>query len=413
MPERPRILLIGAGFAGAFCAKKLDTVLGSTADITLVSSTKHFEYHAQLYKVLNEGSPLQACIPLDVIFKNTNIKVVEDTISTIDKDKKIAFGQENSKYPYDYVVIALGSENAYFGIPGVSKYSYSMRSIKDALALSRHIHETVQEIADSGNKNQMEIVVVGGGPSGIEIAGELAEHSQLVAISHDVHPDLIKISLVEAMDHILPMLPPEQSLAVTNRLKELGVTVKTKTAIKEEIATGLLTEGETITTKTAIWVAGVKANHLYAEWGLQCAKNGRVEVNEFLQVPAHKDIFIAGDGAMVEGSGQAWPAIAQGELVAQNVSNILHQQPLISYQPPEQYMILPVGYDWAIAQIHGKFYTGSAGHLIHELYTLKFFNKLLPFAEAWTTFKTGGEMCHACHVCYHNHNQLLEANKDN
>jgi NADH:ubiquinone reductase (H+-translocating) len=407
MSDRPRILVVGAGFAGVFCAKKLNHLLESSAEITLVNKSKHFEYHASLYKVLNESSPLQACIPLDVIFKDTNVNVVEDTIQNIDKEKKVALGIDNSQYHYDYLVLALGSENAYYGIPGLSKYSYSMRSINDALALSRHIHETIQEIALNKKNQHLEIAIVGGGASGVEIAGELAEHTQIVALRHNINPEHIKITLIEALDKILCFLSDEQSKKIQKRLHDLGVEVRTKTSVKEEIESGLIIEGETIKTKTVIWVAGVKANHLYADWSFQTAKNGRVEVNEYLQVPAHKEIFVAGDGAQLEGSGQAWPAITQGETAAQNIYNLLQHQTPKKYSPPEPLIIIPVGYEWAMAQIHGKAYWGSAGHLLHELYTLKFYNKLLPFSEAWTTFKTGGEMCHACKICLHNHQQQL------
>lgn len=407
MTHKPKVLIIGAGFAGIFCAKKLFQLFNDSVEITIVNKTKHFEYHAQIYKVLNEGSPLQACIPLDVIFKNTNINYVEDTIQSINKEHKIAVGSSNFKYQYDYLVICLGSQNAYFNIPGISKYSYSLRSINDALSLSRHIHETIQEMAQTNSRTKMEIAIVGGGPSGVEIAGELAEHTQLVALNHSIDPKLIHITLIEAMDRLLPMLPPEQSQKIQSRLKSLNVTVKTKTTIKEEIPTGLITENDTITTNTVIWVAGVAANQRYQEWGFNTLKNGRVQVDPTLQVPSHPEIFIAGDGASVEGSGQAWPAVHQGNLVATNIYNILQHHPLQNWKPLEPLMILPIGYDWAFAQIHGQYYSGSAGSLLHELYKLKFYTHLLPISEAWSTFKSGGEMCHSCKVCLHNHQQSL------
>ncbi|MDQ3239389.1 MAG: hypothetical protein M3P33_02590, partial [bacterium] len=147
------------------------------------------------------------------------------------------------------------------------------------------------------------------------------------------------------------------------------------------------------------------------DWGFNVAPNGRVLVNPSLQVPSHQEIYVAGDGAQLKGSGQAWPALEQGVLVAKNIYNQLGHHPQVSWDPIEPLMIVPVGYDWAITQLHGKFYTGSAGNLLHELYNLKFYNRLLPMSTTWSIFKSGGEMCHSCHVCLHNHKQKLTSEK--
>jgi NADH:ubiquinone reductase (H+-translocating) len=407
----PRILIIGAGFGGVFAAKKLLQLLGDSAEITLVNKTPHFEYHAQLYKVLNEGSPLQACIPLRSIFAKSKIVLIQDEITSVDFANKKAFGIAHPEYNFDYAIIGLGSENSYYNISGLSKYTYSFRSINEALALSRHIHEVIEEAAHNPQPHQgeIEISVIGGGPAGVEIAGELAEHTQLVALRHGLDPKIIKINLIEAMDHIMPMLSPENAHKIKQRLNTLGVEVMEKTKIKEGIPHGIITEEGTIRSNTIIWVAGAAANHKYKEWGLPVEKNGRVTVNEYLQPVGDnfQSIFIVGDGAQVAGAGQAWPAISLGETAAQNIFSFLSDKPLQKYTPPASAMFLPVGREWAMASVNNRFYWGILGNLIREYHNLKFYFKLLPFSQAWSALRSETELCHACQICLHNEKQKL------
>jgi NADH dehydrogenase len=418
----PQILIIGAGFGGVFAAKKLAILFGKNAQITLVNKTPHFEYHAQLYKVLNEGSPLQACIPLRDIFEDTGVNGIEDEIISFDTKKKIAYGKENATYHFDYAIIGIGSENSYYGIPGLSKFSYSFRSINEALRLSRHIHELIEEQAQNPNpiKGSIELVIVGGGPNGVEIAGELAEHSALVALAHHLDPKIIHIKLVEAMDHIMPMLSTQEAKKIRTRLQSLGVRVLEKTTIKESTPTGLITDNGEIKSSTVIWVAGAKAHHLYTEWGFPLEKNGRVHINAYLQPLYQTEIqscaraesetpytFIVGDGCQAPGSGQAWPALIQGETAAQNIYNLLTNQQLQPYQPPESMMFLPIGYDWGMALIKNKTYWGSIASLLRQVHNIKFYFKLLPFNKAWEAIKSGGEMCYACETCMHNEKQKI------
>jgi NADH dehydrogenase len=294
----------------------------------------------------------------------------------------------------------------------MSKFSYSFRSINEVVRLSRHIHELIEEQShnNAAQKETIEIVVAGGGPNGVEIAGELAEHIQLVALSHRLDPKVVHIRLVEGMDHIMPKLNKEEAKKIRTRLETLGVTVEEKTTIKEDTPQGLITDKDLIKTRTVIWVAGAKAHHLYTDWNFPTEKNGRVKVTAYLQPSAEQNmenIYIVGDGAQVEGSGQAWPALVQGEIAGRNIYNSIKQRPLVPYVPPEPMMLLPVGYDWVYAKVKGKTYWGTVGSLIRQLHTMKFYFKLLPFNKAWEVIKSGGEMCHSCNICLQNESQKL------
>lgn len=429
MELSPRILIVGGGFAGIFCAQKLNQLFGDTAKITLVSNKPHFEYHAALYRIVNEGTPLQACIPLQEIFKDTNVEVSIDTIESIDSRAMIAYNTNHERYHYDYLVLGLGSENAYFGIPGINKYSYSMRSIPEALKLARHIHDTLEEHKNDSD-HSMEIAVIGGGPAGVELAGELAVHTKEVVAKHHLKDSAVQIELIEAMEHILPMLSQAEANQITERLKALGVKVSTKTKVQEGIETGLKTDNGIIKTKTVIWTAGAKASQLYSNWGFLTGKGGKVEVNEFLQaeippakVPGQEaiegkkseeltkeyvhNIFIIGDGANVPASGQALPACKMGTITAQNIYNSSNKQSLVKYQQPISLLILPVGHNWAFAKISAWTFSGILGAIIHRLWNFYFFSTLLSPAKAISIIRREHQTCDICQTCMHNMQQQL------
>lgn len=423
----PRILIIGGGFAGIFCAKKLHKLFGNNAKITLVSNKPHFEYHAALYRVVNEGTPLQACVPLRDILKQTTVEIIIDTIEKVDFTNNTAYNTHHEKYLYDYIILSLGSENSYLGIPGISKYSYSMRTIPEALKLAHHIHETLEEHKESEHDRIMEIAVVGSGPSGVELAGELAFHTQEVATKHRLPQSAVQIELIEAQNRILPILSESDSQDISDRLRAIGVKISTNTKVQEGLEIGLKTDNGTIKTKTVIWTAGAQASKLYAQWGLSTNKTGRVEVNKYLQaqtltnsIPGQQayenlqsnskvlpNVFITGDGANVQGAGQALPAKIMGELAAQNIYNIVTSQPLKSYQPPIPLFIMPVGRNWAYAKISIWTFKSLLGFLIHKLWTYYFFSMLLSPYKAFTFLKHQHQTCDICQVCMHNYQQKL------
>jgi NADH dehydrogenase len=397
---KPKILVIGAGFAGVFAAKKLYELFMDDADITLVSPSPHFEFHASLYRVVSDRSPLQACFSLQQIFNKTNVQIVTDYIINFDNKNNVANGESGAIYHFDYAVLTLGSENSFFGIKGVSNYSHSMRTIDEALRLSRHIHDVLQEKADTNDKSTTEIIIVGGGPTGVELSGELAVHAANLATIHGLDKQSIQIKLVEAQDHILNILAPQESKDIQDRLKMLGVNIEQRSAVTEELQTGLIVNSLVEKTTTVIWTAGVKASSKYQKWNFATNKIGRVSVNQYLQSKENSSVYIAGDGADLPDSGTAWPAIDQGETAAINIYNDFDKQKLLQYKPKKYPIIIPVGPDWAYIKFpNGLKVTGQIGWYFRQAYILKFFNRLLPLSEALAALKSGGEICSICKQC--------------
>lgn len=258
MTER-KILIVGAGFGGICCALDLAEHHINGIKITLVNPTPHFEYHATLYRLLTGRSPLETCIPLREIFSHKkNIDVVEDYITDVQFKKNIALGKTGSKYHYDYLVLGLGSETAYYDIPGLKNLSFTLKSVTDALKLKWHLHELFSS----------HVVVVGGGATGVEVAGELALYTKRVAEHHSENIPLLKIDLITSSERLVPQLPIDISIELSRRLRDLGVNLYFNRRVTKEEVDEVYMKDMSIKSKTVIWAAGVEGNEFLWTLGL-------------------------------------------------------------------------------------------------------------------------------------------------
>jgi len=250
-----KIIIVGAGFGGVRCALDLIAQKPPKTRIILISDKPHFEYNPTLYRAVTGRSPLEVCIPLEEIFKNKEIEVLEDFITEFDLKEKILKGKSGSRYSFDFLVLAMGSETAYFDIPGLKELSFGFKSIREALLLKKHFHElfTFYEKADLEEKvKAAHIVIVGGGATGVELAGELAVYTKRMAKNHNLDPSLITIDIIEAASRLLPALLKNISEKVESRLRELGVNVfLNRKVVKEEVEEVFLKDME-LKTKTVI-----------------------------------------------------------------------------------------------------------------------------------------------------------------
>ncbi len=201
-PVPTHILIVGAGFGGLAAARALSRAGHKEATITLVSEKPHFEYYPALYRVVTGTSPLQVCIPISDVLHGTSVEFVVDKIATIDPSQRMLRGTSGSMYVYDELILALGSETTYLNIPGLEKFSFGFKSITEALRLKRHLHELF--VACTGvrerdtKKKLLHFVVVGGGSSGVELAGELAVYAKKLAKEHD----FVTIDATKTVDDI-------------------------------------------------------------------------------------------------------------------------------------------------------------------------------------------------------------------
>ncbi|MBI3366760.1 FAD-dependent oxidoreductase [Candidatus Roizmanbacteria bacterium] len=390
-----KILIVGAGFGGIRCALDLANHHLPEIKITLVNPTPHFEYHATLYRLLTGKSALETCIPLrDIFLRKMNIDVVEDFVTDVNFKKNYAEGKSGSKYHYDYLILALGSETAYCDIPGLKDLSFTLKSVNDALRLKQHLHEIFSS----------HVIVVGGGATGVEIAGELALYTKKLAEHHAENIPLLTIDLITSGERLVPQLPLDLSIEISRRLRELGINLYFNRRVTKEEVGEVFMKDMSIKTKTVIWAAGVEGNELYRKIGLPVNSKSQVIINKYLQPILSKDnltsnVYIIGDGADTKFSGMAQTALDHGHLVAENINRDIQSQPQEPYYPEEPAYTVPVGNNWAAVSMYGINFYRRVGWWIRRFMQLQFLLSILPFSKAITAWREDGILWESCPVC--------------
>ncbi len=403
--QTKRIVIVGSGFAGVRCALRLSQTVGNRAKITLVSNTSHFEYHATLYRVASGCSPYEVCIPLSEIFKDRDIEVVKDYILDVDSQNQVVHGKSGSSYHYDYLVLGLGSDTAYFNLAGVKENSYSFKNLNDALRLKKHLHETFKScVVEDSNENKKcsaHIVIIGGGASGVELAGQMVDFCSKLSKELNIDPAFLRIDLIEASDRILKNLSAEASEIAHKRLEFLGVNViLNKSILKEDFETVYLKDLE-IKSKTVIWTAGISANPLIKNIvGLVFNQRGQVEVNDSMNPTGFSNVFVLGDCASTKYSGWAQTALYDGSFAAGRISDQLSFTKFNEkYQPFEPMNYIPIGDKWALADYNGFVVSGFFGWLLRRFADLTVYLALLPFDKAFSAFFSSWVDKDSCTTC--------------
>ncbi len=400
--HKKRVIIVGAGFAGVRSALDLARC-GSDLEIVLINNQHHFEYYPTLYKVVTGKSPLEVCIPLSEIFNDKNVRIEIDTIVGIDPEKKIAKGETGSEYAYDYLVLALGSETVFFGVPGLDTLSYTFKSINQGLRLKRHLHslfDSHQQLSQEELMAKMQFVVVGGGPTGVELAGELALYLHDLARRHEIPKKLVTLDIIELAPRLLPVLPEIVSKKISGRLDRLGVNILLGKNVLEETPEGVRLKDMELASKTIIWTAGVKPHHIYKTIpGLELSKNGRVVVGEHLEAKGATDIFIAGDAADTPYAGLAQTALRDGRFISKNILRMSKGESMKKYIPVKNAYDIPVGHGWAALVIGKVKIFGRLAWVAREIADLRFFLTILPWKKALIAFRSGDQLCESCPTC--------------
>ena len=313
---RPRVVILGAGFGGLSAAKALRN---APCDVVVIDRRNYHLFQPLLYQVATAAlSPAEIASPIrSILSRQKNARVLMARATGIDTARKLVQLQDGRDEPFDCLIVATGARHAYFGHDDWAKCAPGLKKIDDATDIRRRIllaFERAEATDDSvERKALLTFVVIGGGATGVEMAGAIAEvaHWALADEFRVIDPTQARVILVEAGPRLLPAFPPELSDHARKALEKLGVEVHLGRAVEHCDETGIVYGGERLTARTIVWGAGVQASPA-AKWlGVDKDRAGRVVVAKDLSAPGHSDIFVVGDtAAVLDDKGQPVPGIA-------------------------------------------------------------------------------------------------------
>ena len=399
---RPRVVIVGAGFGGLRVARRLAK---APVDVLLVDRHNYHCFLPLLYQVATAGlEPEEIAQGVRSILRRTaNVQFRMADVTAIDLDRQLVLW-EAGEISYDFLVLAAGSATNYFGMTDVARFSFGLKELNDATSLRSHLLTMFERAAFEPDRQKraalMTTAVVGGGPTGVELAGALAELKRHVLPRDYPRVNLreARVLLLEATDRLLVVLPPRLQARALERLERLGVEVVFDAAVSDVNREGLtLKDGRTIATATVIWVAGVRAAPLTEALPVETRADGRVVVEPTMQLPSHPQVFAIGDMAYREGAdGRPYPQVApvavqQGELVATNIRRRLRGEPLRPFRYKDQGTLTTIGRSSAVAHVYGLQFSGFIAWVIwlvvHIIQLIGFRNKLLVLVNwAWNYF---------------------------
>lgn len=357
------IVIAGAGYGGLLTALTVRQHLDiDDAHVTVINRNASHQIITELHRLsVGNVSEQAIALPLEKLLRGKNVDLKIAEIKEFSPDNNEVALSDGSKIGYDVLVMALGSETAYFGIPGLQENGLILKSIENANHIRQFIEARVHEYAQSKNKVDANFVVGGGGLTGVELVGELADWMPALTKKYGVNPKDISLYCVEAAPTILPGFPEDLIKRATESLEKRGVTfVSGVPATKYEDNVVELKNGQTIETKTMIWTGGVQGNSIVANSGIEVDR-GRATVNAYLQSTSHKNIFVAGDSAVVFGPGaeRPYPPTAQlswqmGELIGYNLFAYLKDAAMDEFDPIFSGTLGSLGRKDAIATIGGN-----------------------------------------------------------
>lgn len=389
--SKEKVLVVGGGFGGVKAA--LELAGDEHFDVTLLSDSLELRYYPTLYHTATGGKRANSSIPFDTIFKDKKIHLEQGNAATVDRKAKTLTTTEGKTYPYDSLILALGVVTNYFGIPGLDQFAYSIKSQSEVARFKAHLH---QQLIDD-KQPDLNYVIVGAGPTGIELAGALPHYLRQVIQHHGLPAKTIHIDLIEAAPRLLPRQPKDTSRSVHKQLKKLGIKLYLGSAVQGETVDELTVNGKPIRSHTVVWTAGVTNHPFFKDNQFVIMNRGKVAVDVYLQ--AEENIFVLGDNANTPFSGLAQTALHDGDFVARNLRRRVAGKDFKSYVAKRPITVIPAGPKWA-AVVWGKLRIyGWAGYFLREAADLVGFHDLEPWVEATKQFLTEFNTQDDCDVC--------------
>jgi NADH dehydrogenase len=403
----PRVLIVGAGFGGLYAARSLAR---QPVSVTVVDRRNHHVFQPLLYQVATAAlSPGDIASPIRwILRRQQNVEVLMGEVDRVDLARREAHLTDGSEIPYDFAIVAAGATHAYFGHDDWQPYAPGLKTLEDALEIRRRVllaFERAEREPDPERRAALlTFVVVGAGPTGVELAGALAEISRqsLARDFRHFDPGSARIILLEAGPSVLATFPETLRASAEEDLRRLGVDVRTGTAVTS-LGAGIVQAGDqTIASETVLWAAGVAASPLGKSLGVPVDRAGRVLVHDDLSIPGHPEVFVIGDLASLNGpDGRPLPGVAQvaiqmGKHAVDNIVRTIGGQARTPFVYHDRGNMATIGRASAVADL-GRirlkgFVAWVAWIFVHILNLIGFRNRLVvmvQWAWAYLTFQRG------------------------
>lgn len=398
--QRKQAIIIGGGFGGLTAAIALKK---APVDLTLIDRTNHHLFQPLLYQVATAAlSPGNIAMPIrEILYKQENTTVIMGEVLSIDKHNRQIELHTGERLPYDYLIVAVGARHSYFGNPQWEPFAPGLKSLNDAITIRENILLAFERAERSSDPQEiakeLRFVIVGGGPTGVEMAGSVAEiaHKTLFHNFRRITPDHSEILVIEGSPRLLHTYPEELSEIARQDLENMGVKVRTQTHVTNITKDGVYIKDEFISTSNVIWAAGNQASPLLKTLEVPLDRAGRVQVEADLSIPGNPEIFVIGDAALsLNGEGNPLPGIApvaiqQGKYVAKVIENG-NRSP---FRYHDKGLMATIGTSKAVAFIWKRCFSGFFAWLawgfIHIFYLISFPNRILVMTQWMLLYISG------------------------
>lgn len=409
--QKPHIVIIGGGFGGLKAAHNLKN---ANVRISLLDRTNHHLFQPLLYQVAMAGlSPAEIAAPLRSVLRNQqNTNIILDEVISIDL-KTRTVTMSNGHLQYDYLVLATGVQNSYYGNNQWAKYAIGLKDLDDALEIRRRVlvafEEAERETDQTRIAQLLTFVVIGGGPTGVELAGTLAELARYV-LKQDfrtINPASTRVILLERGLRVLSSFPENLSIKAAEQLKSLGVIIQSgdEAGVTNITAEGVHLGDNFIPAATVLWAAGVQSNTITKTLGVPLDRAGRVIIEPDLSIPGYPEAFVIGDAAcFTHQTGQPLPGVApvamqQGVTVAKTILNTIEGRPRIKFHYVDKGSMATIGRSAAVAYLGKLQFSGFLAWImwmgVHILFLIGFHNRFIVFFQwiwSYFTYKRGARL---------------------
>lgn len=388
---KQQIVIVGGGFGGVKAALELSQ--DDRFHVTLISDEDNFRYYPALYHTATGGAGRVSEIPLQELLADHPVKFIKARATGLNREKKELLTKGAGAVKYDSLIMALGMTTNFFGIEGLKEFSYGIKSLAEAERLKQHLHDQLR----IENKPDTHYLIVGAGPTGVELAGVLPGYLKQMMRAHGINHRAVHVELIEAAPRIMPRMPKDVARSTGRQLRKLGVSIHTNQKVESETADALIINGKPVYSHTVVWTAGVACSPFFQENNFRISEHHKVQVDQYLQ--AEHNIYVLGDNAETLYSGVAQTALYDATFVSDNLKRRASGHNPKVYKPKRPVYVTPTGHGWA-SVVWGKVHLyGRVGWWLRRAADFIAYHDYQPWwpaAQRWLALQTQEESCPIC-----------------